>query len=112
VNRARKVGDSLLSRERPTQREFILRAQYIPDVVSLRGVYFWDGQTARRPDGRSVILTDDECAAQLLIMAKRGTWGDLSDVILDWNRHAMIREALDRNGSRASSEIGEWRPNS
>ena len=95
--------------ERPHQRDFILREKLIPDVVISHGKYFWDGYTARRPDGRRFIL-HDAYALQLVLMTKAGEWGDLSRVILDWNKYTLIRDALERKSPRL--DIKEWQPNS
>jgi hypothetical protein len=105
--RQKTVAQSLFSKERPKQREQIIRENLIPDVLFSRGRYFWDGWSARRPDGRRIILPD-ACSAQMLLMARSGFWGDLSAVVLDWNAHAVIRESLDRK--RSSEHVKEWEP--
>jgi hypothetical protein len=107
--RQKTVAQSLFVKERPQQREQIIRENLIPDVVFSRGRYFWDGWSARRPDGRRIILPD-ACAAQMLVMAKSGFWGDLSAVVLDWNAHAVIRETLDRKIARSLPDVKEWEP--
>jgi len=104
------LANARFARERPKQREIILREKLIPDVVISRGKYFWDGWSARKPDGRTVILTDEWCA-QMLVMAKAGTWGDLSCVVLDWNHYAIAREFLNQKTPHSVSDVKEWHPN-
>ena len=107
MTRIRTLANARFVRDRPTAREIILRGKWIPDIVISRdGKMFWDGRSARRADGRRVILPD-AVAQQMILMAKGGSWGDLSCVVLDWNRHAVLRELLDR---KIPSEIKQWEP--
>jgi hypothetical protein len=111
MKREQTVGNCRFLKERPKERERILREKLIPDVViSRRGAYFWDGRTARTPDGRTVVLSD-ECALELLVLAKNGAFGDLSKVVLDWNEHAVIRESLERKIPHSIPQVREWEPN-
>jgi hypothetical protein len=105
----RTVANARFVRERPTTREIILREKWIPDVLISREKMYWDGYTARRPDGRRVILPES-IAEQMILLAKAGAWGDLSCVFLDFNQHAMIREQLDRKSPRSISELKQWEP--
>ena len=103
------IGGSTFFRERRGQREILLAAKIIPDVlVTVGGELVWDGVTARRADGSITYLTDDG-TAQLLILAKEGQFGNLSGVILDFSRHNAIRELLDRKCAH-DSRIKEWKP--
>jgi len=107
MTRLKTLANARFVRERQTAREIILREKWIPDIViSRENKMFWDGCTARRPDGRRVILPD-AVAQQMILMAKGGSWGDLGCVVLDWDRHAVIRELLDR---KIPSEIRQWEP--
>jgi hypothetical protein len=106
MTRIRTVANARFVRERPTTREIILREKWLPDVVISREKMYWDGFTARRPDGRRVILPEP-IAEQMLLMAKAAAWGELGCVFLDFNQHAVLRELLDR---KIPSEIKQWEP--
>jgi hypothetical protein len=109
MKQEKTVANSRFATERPQAREYIRREKLIPDVVISHGKLFWDGWTARRPDGRRVMLPD-AFATQLLVMTKAGEWGDLSRVILDWNKHTLVRDAIERKTPHSHLDSREWQP--
>lgn len=95
VAKPRTIGSSKIETENPQHKEIIRREQWRPDIyVSPNGEMYWDRMSAVRPDGRRVIL-QPHLAGQLLLLSKRGVFGNLSAVILDPYRHSTLRSGYD-----------------
>ncbi len=93
--RQRTLGDTRFSRERQESRELILKQKLVPDILVSHGRYFWDGSTARRPDGTRVFLREEN-AIEMVRLCKAGTFGNLSDVLLDFNQYLILRDLIDQ----------------
>ncbi len=107
--KSKTVADVRFVRERPLQRQVILRDGLVPDIVIVRGKAVWDWCTARGPDGRRIFLREDT-AAMMLIMARAGVWGDLAHVVLDLNQYLQVRDLISQSRSPTLQDLREWLP--
>jgi hypothetical protein len=92
---------------RPECREQIIREQLVPDILrDARGRLFWDGMSARRPDGSRRLYgagTPNRMHLELKRMTTEGYWGDLRAVTLSWYRYSVLRDSIDAKLPRGSS---------
>jgi hypothetical protein len=82
----------------PRSRRVILDGGFMPDIVQHgppeRRNRVWDGLSARRSDGRQYFFPTP-VRNELVRLALRGKWGDLSDTIIDISRYGQIRDQID-----------------
>lgn len=101
--------------ERPECREVIIREGLLPDVLrDARGRLFWDGMSARRPDGSRALFgvgVPNHLHLELKKMAVDNFWGNLKSVTLSWHRYSLLRDQIDgkiRVGVNAAASM--WWP--
>jgi hypothetical protein len=99
---------------RPECRQVILREGLLPDILrDARGRLFWDGLSARRPDGSRRLYgagTPTRMNLELKLMAVEGLWGDLRSVTLSWYRYSLLRDAIDGRIRGSSVNASLWWP--
>jgi hypothetical protein len=77
-----------------------------------RPAKFWDGISARTPNGTRRICVPP-VSVELKLMARDGLWGDLSNTTLDWFRYSRLREFIDGNGRpNGLLKVALWQPQS
>lgn len=100
--------------ERPECREVIIREGLLPDVLrDARGRLFWDGQSARRPDGSRALYgvgVPNGLQLELKKMAVDNFWGNLKSVTLSWHRYSLLRDAIDGKIRGSSVNASMWWP--
>jgi hypothetical protein len=105
--------DARRIRERNRLRAIIVEQKLIPDVLIHRRKKYWDGISLRTPEGSRIFGTAFATGLQLQAkkMAREGTWGDLRRLVLSWNRHGELREALEGKRRRGTlSGVSFWNP--
>jgi hypothetical protein len=84
--------------------------------VRHRGKLYWDGLTARLPNGNRKFYgggagTSTKLNLELRRLALAGKWGDLQNVIISWHRYAMLRDVIDGKTIRGGFEgVSLWWP--
>ena len=110
----RRLGSFQIRKARPQARQVILDGGYVPDIVQHgppeRRNLVWDGFSARRTDGRPHIFSTP-VANELVRLALRGHWGDLSQTVIDVLRYGLIRDQIDGRLRRAEFlNVALWWP--
>ena len=99
---------------RPECREQIIREQLVPDILrDSRGRLYWDGMSARRPDGSRRLYgvgVPNRMHLELKKMAAENFWGDLRAVTLSWHRYSLLRDAIDGKIRGSSVNASMWWP--
>ena len=96
--------------------EIIARENLIPDILRHREKLYWDGLSARWPDGKRKFYgggagTATKLNLELRRLALAGHWGDLREVIVSWHRYAMLRDIIDGKMIRGGFEsVSLWWP--
>jgi hypothetical protein len=96
--------------------DIIVRENLVPDIRRHREKLYWDGLSARWPDGKRKFYgpasgTATKLNLELRRLALAGKWGDLQNVIISWHRYAMLRDVIDGKTIRgAFTDVSLWWP--
>jgi hypothetical protein len=100
---------------RPDCGEIIARENLLPDVIRHGQKLYWDGLSARLPNGKRKFYGEVGASTKLNLELRRlalaGHWGDLREVIVSWHRYAMLRDIVDGKTIRGGFEsVSLWWP--
>jgi hypothetical protein len=114
---ARTLGtERMMLKRRPECRNFILKANLLPDIVRVGTEHVWDGRTARdASNGQRKTLTremPEGTERELRRLARSGQWGDLSGTVLDWFKYSRLREIVDGKRQGLFEGVSLWQPRS
>jgi hypothetical protein len=100
---------------RPELFQIIVRENLIPDIVRHREKLYWDGLSARLPNGKRKFYGEVGATTKLKLELRRlalaGHWGDLRGVIVSWHRYTLLRDIVEGRTIRGGFEsVSLWWP--